>query len=308
MADQGLVRETACAVVAKLKVGRGHAARSARRAGAADREVDGKVNALPTLCFDRARDPRQGADEKAGRRARPARGPADADQGPVRCRGRARPPRARRSTRTGSRRVPISWSSISNTMAAWSTPNRTRRNSAPAPTPSTKCSARRSTPGTFRDPPPAPPEAPRSRSPPAWPGSRMAPTWAARCAIRQASAASSGLRPSIGRVAHTPGFKVDRNLTVHGPMARNVEDLALLLDAMSGEASGRSAVAAAAAGHRSCRPRVPAEKPKRVAYSPDLGITPVDPEVARITRKAAMRFAEAGVDRRGSPSGPARGP
>jgi amidase len=38
-----------------------------------------------------------------------------------------------------------------------------------------------------------------------------------------------------------------------------------------------------------------AKKPKRVAYSPDLGITPVDPEVATITRKAAERFAQAGV-------------
>src|SRR6202012_4364851 len=37
-----------------------------------------------------------------------------------------------------------------------------------------------------------------------------------------------GLRPSIGRVARTPAFKIDRNLTVNGPMARNVEDLALL--------------------------------------------------------------------------------
>jgi amidase len=36
-------------------------------------------------------------------------------------------------------------------------------------------------------------------------------------------------------------------------------------------------------------------KPKRIAYSPDLGITPVAPEVAAITRKAASRFAEAGV-------------
>ncbi len=32
-----------------------------------------------------------------------------------------------------------------------------------------------------------------------------------------------------------PQFKVDRKLGVQGPMARNVEDLALLLDAMSGE-------------------------------------------------------------------------
>ena len=44
-----------------------------------------------------------------------------------------------------------------------------------------------------------------------------------------------GMRPSIGRVAHTPAAKIDRNLGVQGPMARNVEDVALLLDAMSGE-------------------------------------------------------------------------
>lgn len=44
-----------------------------------------------------------------------------------------------------------------------------------------------------------------------------------------------GMRPSIGRVAHTPKSAIDRNLGVVGPMARNVEDLALLLDAMSGD-------------------------------------------------------------------------
>jgi amidase len=103
-----------------------------------------------------------------------------------------------------------------------------------------------------------------------------------------------GMRPSIGRVAHTPIAKIDRNLGVQGPMARNVEDLALLLDAMSGEhpADPRSLpllptsfLSAARSGKR----------PKRVAYSPDLGITPVDPEIAAITRKAASRFAEAGA-------------
>jgi amidase len=103
-----------------------------------------------------------------------------------------------------------------------------------------------------------------------------------------------GMRPSIGRVAHTPAAKIDRNLGVHGPMARNVEDLALLLDAMSGEHPAdplslpllpTSFLSAARSGNR----------PKRIAYSPDLGITPVDPEVVAITRKAAARFAEAGV-------------
>src|SRR5437879_1815163 len=103
-----------------------------------------------------------------------------------------------------------------------------------------------------------------------------------------------GMRPSIGRVAHTPSAMIDRNLTVHGPMARNVEDLALLLDAMGGEHPADPL----------SLPRLPKsflsavrspEMPKRVAYSPDLGITPVDPEVAAITRKAALRLAEAGV-------------
>src|SRR5215212_3332386 len=103
-----------------------------------------------------------------------------------------------------------------------------------------------------------------------------------------------GLRPSIGRVAHTIAAAVDRNLGVQGPMARNVEDLALLLDAMSGEHRAdplslpvlpNSFLSAARSG----------SKPKRIAYSPDLSITPVDPEVAAITRKAAQRFAELGV-------------
>jgi len=103
-----------------------------------------------------------------------------------------------------------------------------------------------------------------------------------------------GLRPSVGRVARSPAFKIDRNLTVHGPMARNVADLALLLDAMCGEypadplslpALPVSFLSAARSG----------KKPKRIAFSSDLGITPVDPEVAATTRKAAMRFSEAGI-------------
>lgn len=103
-----------------------------------------------------------------------------------------------------------------------------------------------------------------------------------------------GLRPSIGRVAHTPKAKVDRTLGVQGPMARNIEDVALLLDAMSGEHAAdplslprlpTSFLAAARSGTR----------PHKIAYSPDLGITPVDPEVAAITRQAAQKFADAGV-------------
>jgi amidase len=103
-----------------------------------------------------------------------------------------------------------------------------------------------------------------------------------------------GFRPSIGRVAHTPKGTIDINLSQQGPMARNVEDCALLLDAMVGEdprdpfslpRTGESYLAAAGSGWR----------PMRVAYSPDLGITRTDNEVAEITLKAAGRFEELGA-------------
>ncbi len=103
-----------------------------------------------------------------------------------------------------------------------------------------------------------------------------------------------GLRPSVGRVAHTPVGQVDQTLGVQGPMARTVEDVALMLDAMSGEhlADPLSLPLLPTSFLATVRK---GGTPKRVAYSRDLGITPVDPEVAAITRKAAQRFADAGV-------------
>jgi amidase len=95
-------------------------------------------------------------------------------------------------------------------------------------------------------------------------------------------------------VAATPKFAVDNTTTVQGPMARNVADLALMLDAMSGEhaADPRSLPIPVTSFLSAARSGA---KPKRVAYSPDFGITPVDPEVAAITRRAAERFADAGA-------------
>ena len=55
MADQGLVRETACAVVGKLRSGEVTPLDLLDVLEQRIAEVDGKVNALPTLCFDRAR-------------------------------------------------------------------------------------------------------------------------------------------------------------------------------------------------------------------------------------------------------------
>ncbi len=103
-----------------------------------------------------------------------------------------------------------------------------------------------------------------------------------------------GLRPSPGRVASTVFSKVDGTLGVEGPMARNVTDLALLFDAMCGEEAGdprslprpqSSFLSAVQSGW----------KPKRIAVSRNLGITPVDPEVADLVAAAARQLQNAGV-------------
>lgn len=102
-----------------------------------------------------------------------------------------------------------------------------------------------------------------------------------------------GLRPSPGRVAATVYSKIDGTLGVEGPMARTVADVALLFDAMVGHEAGdpmslpreENYLAAAQAGG----------KPKRIAVSRDLGITPVDPEVADIVMAAARKLQGEGV-------------
>jgi len=105
-----------------------------------------------------------------------------------------------------------------------------------------------------------------------------------------------GLRPSPGRVPHGPVANPFQTLSVEGPMARNVRDLALLLDAQAGfDPRDPLSYDAPAIAYVEAVERPP--RLARVAFSADLGgITPVDPEVARICRAAAERFAELGCE------------
>lgn len=103
-----------------------------------------------------------------------------------------------------------------------------------------------------------------------------------------------GLRPSPGRVASQRGAPVENLLSVQGPMARNVEDCAFFLDVLSGE-DVRDPVSLPKPETGFLMAARSGWKPGRVAFSADLGITPVDPEVADICRKATWRFAEIGA-------------
>lgn len=98
-----------------------------------------------------------------------------------------------------------------------------------------------------------------------------------------------GLRPSPGRIATGPDPLPFASLSVRGPMARTVGDTALMLDAMVGMHwdDPRSLP-------RPDRPFTEAvdcpKAPKKIAFSPDLGLAPVDHEVVELCRKAARSF------------------
>ena len=73
VADQGLVRETAMCHRRQTEIGRSHAARSARRAGEADRRGRRQGQRAADAVLRPRPRPRHRPDEEAGRRARPAR-------------------------------------------------------------------------------------------------------------------------------------------------------------------------------------------------------------------------------------------
>jgi amidase len=99
-----------------------------------------------------------------------------------------------------------------------------------------------------------------------------------------------GLRPSAGRVTRGTSNNLFAPLSVQGPMARTVADVALFFDAMVGlcprdpltfEAPHRSFTSAVASP----------VTPKRVAFTPDFGgKVPVDRETREICARAVRKF------------------
>jgi amidase len=103
-----------------------------------------------------------------------------------------------------------------------------------------------------------------------------------------------GLRPSPGLVAQGPKSNAFDSLGVSGPMARNVADLALMLDAMAGfDPRDPLSIAPPAEGFLGAA-LAPA-LPRRVGFSADVGFLPVEAEVREIAEAAARRFVEGGA-------------
>src|SRR5436190_890102 len=104
-----------------------------------------------------------------------------------------------------------------------------------------------------------------------------------------------GLRPSAGRVTRGTSNNLFSPLSVQGPMARTVADVALFLDTMAGLCTHDPLTFEAP--HRSFADAVVSPiAPKRVAYTADFGgKVPVDRETREICAKAARRFEELGA-------------
>jgi amidase len=106
-----------------------------------------------------------------------------------------------------------------------------------------------------------------------------------------------GLRPSPGRVSRGTADDLYSPLSVQGPMARNIPDLALFLDSMAGwdladpltwEAPARPYVAAVAAAE--------AEAPKRIAFTARFGgAISMDRETEEICAREVRRFEALGA-------------
>ena len=103
-----------------------------------------------------------------------------------------------------------------------------------------------------------------------------------------------GLRPGPGTVPRGKRLQAFDTLWVEGPMARNVADVALMLDAGAGHHpddpfsfDAASSFVTALEGFG---------QPARVAFSPDLGIVPMAREVREVADNAIQQLTSAGVD------------
>lgn len=90
-----------------------------------------------------------------------------------------------------------------------------------------------------------------------------------------------GFRPSPGRVPVWPSRLAWLPISVQGPMARTVQDTALMLSAIAGP-DPRSPIAIAEPGSLFARPLDRDFTGVRVAWSRDLGGIPVDPRVTAV--------------------------
>jgi amidase len=104
-----------------------------------------------------------------------------------------------------------------------------------------------------------------------------------------------GLRPSAGRVPNWPSFSGWFPLSVVGPMARNVQDVALMLSATAGP-DPRSPISIEEPGSRFAAQLQRDFRGVRVAWCSDFGGLPFEPEVLRVCASGRKVFEHLGCE------------
>ena len=104
-----------------------------------------------------------------------------------------------------------------------------------------------------------------------------------------------GLRPSPGRIPKVPTEQAWDTLSVYGPMARDVSDVALLLSVMAG-ADVRDPICISESPDQFAGSLSAPTSGIRIAYSPDLGQFPVDAAVTSVIEKALPVFTALGCE------------
>ena len=103
-----------------------------------------------------------------------------------------------------------------------------------------------------------------------------------------------GHKPSFGRVPFFPSPGANELAAHAGPMTRTVRDAALFLDVLAGP-DERDRFSLPTSDERYVESVEGGVARWRVAWSPDLGHIPVDPEVLQIAESAAHAFLELGA-------------
>ena len=104
-----------------------------------------------------------------------------------------------------------------------------------------------------------------------------------------------GLRPSPGRVPDCPSRQPWDSLPALGPMARSVEDAALLFSVLAGY-ERRDPLSLPGDGSAFAPPLDRGARGLRVGWTPDLGMLPVDPAVLEVLTPALRVFEELGCE------------
>lgn len=104
-----------------------------------------------------------------------------------------------------------------------------------------------------------------------------------------------GIRPSVGRVPSWPESLGWYTMSVPGPMARTVQDVALAMAAMSGP-DDRSPISLEAPGEIFLNPLTRLFKGCKIAFSANLGGLPVEPEVAKVVESTRAVFQDLGCE------------